>query len=153
EASRRQTARGRELQMLTMTSDNDHETPEDELLAEARRWVVRMRSGNVTPVDLDALTRWRDTSPAHRRALSEATAQWDTLRLLAKASVASGGLGARRGRSAFGSPMTRRAWLGGAMAASVGGAVYLAARPPLDLWPSLAELRADYRTAVGEQRK
>jgi transmembrane sensor len=40
--------------------------------------------------------------------------------------------------------------LGGAIAASA--AVYLIVRPPLGLWPSLAELSADYRTAKGEMR-
>jgi transmembrane sensor len=39
------------------------------------------------------------------------------------------------------------------MAASAAAAAYVAVRPPLDLWPSLAELSADYRTAVGEQRQ
>lgn len=48
--------------------------------------------------------------------------------------------------------VSRRVWLGGAIAASIGGAAYLAARPPLDLWPSLVELAADYRTDIGERR-
>jgi transmembrane sensor len=37
--------------------------------------------------------------------------------------------------------------------ASVGAAAYLLARPPLELWPSFAELTADYRTGVGERRQ
>jgi transmembrane sensor len=48
--------------------------------------------------------------------------------------------------------MRRRAFLGGALAASAAAVAYLAVRPPLGLWPSLSELRADYRTGVGEQR-
>ena len=49
--------------------------------------------------------------------------------------------------------MSRRALLagGGALAASV--AAYAVMKPPLDLWPSFDELRADYRTATGEQRR
>ena len=45
----------------------------------------------------------------------------------------------------------RRALIGGALAASAAG--LFAVRPPLGLWPSLSELRADYRTGVGEQRR
>src|SRR5262249_58154354 len=45
----------------------------------------------------------------------------------------------------------RRAFMGGAIAASA-AAAYVAIRPPLELWPSLSELAADYRTAPGEQR-
>ncbi len=40
--------------------------------------------------------------------------------------------------------------LGGAIAAAAG---YLVIRPPLDMWPSIEELSADYRTGEGEQRK
>lgn len=47
--------------------------------------------------------------------------------------------------------MSRRAVMGGALAASAAGIMVV--RPPFDLWPSLFELRADYRTGVGEQRE
>src|SRR5262249_8300723 len=47
--------------------------------------------------------------------------------------------------------IARRAVIGGALAASAAGA--LIARPPLGLWPSLSELRADYRTGAGGQRR
>jgi transmembrane sensor len=43
--------------------------------------------------------------------------------------------------------------LGGGLAAAAAVAGYAIIRPPLDLWPSLQELSADYRTAKGEQRK
>ena len=48
----------------------------------------------------------------------------------------------------------RRRWLlaGGAGAAFASLAVGLL-RPPLGLWPSYAEMQADYRTATGEQRR
>jgi transmembrane sensor len=46
--------------------------------------------------------------------------------------------------------LSRRAFLGGAIAASA--AAYAVFHPPLGLWPSLEELSADYRTAKGEQR-
>lgn len=139
--------------MSTMTSNDDPKAQAIKLLGEARRWVVRMRSGEVTPADRDALKTWQNLSPAHRRALAEATAQWDALRVLARASTAGDERPTARQPSASRLHVTRRAWLGGAMAASIGGAVYLAARPPLGLWPSLADLNADYRTGVGEQRE
>src|SRR6202012_5626881 len=44
----------------------------------------------------------------------------------------------------------RRAFVGFAMAA---GASWLALRPPLQLWPSVTELAADYHTGTGEQRQ
>ncbi len=47
--------------------------------------------------------------------------------------------------------MSRRAVVGGALAAAAAGIMVV--RPPLDLWPSLLELRADFRTGVGEQRE
>ena len=43
----------------------------------------------------------------------------------------------------------RRAVFGGAAAAGIAVATL---RPPLGLWPSLAELSSDYRTGVGERR-
>ena len=46
--------------------------------------------------------------------------------------------------------LTRRIVLGGAIAAAAG---YVMIRPPLDMWPSIEELSADYRTGKGEQRK
>ncbi len=44
---------------------------------------------------------------------------------------------------------SRRLLLSGGLAAA---AAYVIVRPPLQLWPSFSELRADYRTAVGERR-
>ncbi|XOT96450.1 FecR domain-containing protein, partial [Alcaligenes pakistanensis] len=44
----------------------------------------------------------------------------------------------------------RRALLGGLL---LGGGVYMVVKPPMQLWPSLADLRADYRTGAGEQRR
>ena len=49
--------------------------------------------------------------------------------------------------------LDRRAFLGGALAASAAGAAYLAVRPPLRLWPALFEVVADVRTTTGEQRQ
>jgi transmembrane sensor len=49
-----------------------------------------------------------------------------------------------------GSRSGRRAFAGCALAA---GALWLALRPPMQLWPSLGDFAADYRTGTGEQRQ
>jgi transmembrane sensor len=132
-----------------MTSDSRETGVTEDPMITARGWVVRLRSGDVSQDDIAAVNRWRAESVAHRRAFAQANAQWQLLRQAANNVIAEVAVV----RTPVRSPLTRRAWIGGALAASVGGAIYLAARPPLELWPSLAELRADYRTDVGEQRQ
>ena len=130
-----------------MTSDPGFPGASEDLLREARGWVLRLRSGEANQVDIDALTRWRAENPAHRRAFAEANTQWEVLRSAARHVAASEFAARNRG-------LSRRTLLGGgAMAASLVGGAYLAARPPLGLWPSLSELAADYRTDIGERRK
>ncbi len=46
--------------------------------------------------------------------------------------------------------LTRRLVLGGAIAAAAG---YVMIDPPFDMWPSLEEFSADYRTGKGEHRR
>lgn len=121
------------------------------LAAEARRWIVRLRSGEVTQAELDACAQWRDQSLGHRRAFAEATAQWSMLRQAARNVTATQST-AKSASAAPGRSLGRRAFLGGALAASVGAVAYLGARPPLGLWPSLSELAADIRTDVGERK-
>ena len=48
--------------------------------------------------------------------------------------------------------VNRRSILLGGAVVVVAGAAYGAARPPFGLWPSLAELNADYHTRTGEQQ-
>jgi transmembrane sensor len=126
----------------------------EQLRSEARRWIVLLRSGEVSQADINALMSWRARSQAHRRALAEAGAQWAELKLMAK-KIAQRQLSPVAFSSAASNAhgVTRRIWLGGAIAASIGGAGYLLVRPPLGLWPSLSEFSADYRTAVGERRE
>ncbi|MBB5048285.1 transmembrane sensor [Rhodopseudomonas rhenobacensis] len=118
---------------------------------EALDWVVRLKTGAPTRADVDALQRWRQQSDAHEQAFKSAA------RILRHAGIAAqrfssepppppSAVVASRPRA-----LARRAFLGGAIAAAVGG--YMVVRPPLDLWPSLEELSADYRTGKGEHRK
>jgi transmembrane sensor len=133
-------------------------TAEQEALKrEAYQWVMRLTSGEATTADADALARWRRTSRAHRRAFAEANLLWDKLR---PAAVESVGRDAVSAQAAMGRQFStsdrllgRRAFLGGAIAASAVAVGYLVVRPPLDLWPSLAEMAADYRTGTGQQQQ
>jgi transmembrane sensor len=118
-----------------------------DLNSEARRWVVHLHSGAVTQSESDELARWRNQSAAHDRAFADASTQWNVLR------VAARNVTRKEAAAAPEIAVSRRIWLSGAIAASIGGVAYLAVRPPLDLWPSLAEFAADYRTEVGERRE
>ena len=126
---------------------------DERLKREARDWVIRLSSANVTTADAVALNRWRATSQGHRKAFAEANRSWEMARLSALEAIAEGAaagwqqIDAERRRG-----IDRRFFLGGALAASAAGAGYLVIRPPLHLWPGISELTADARTAIGEQR-
>jgi transmembrane sensor len=121
---------------------------------EAVAWVQKLLSREATREDIEALKRWQAQSPAHAAAFSEATRVWSKAGavgrllqdpgedLLSTLDVL------RRQRRA----MNRRMILGGGVATLAAVSVYAMIRPPLDLWPSLSELNADYRTGTGEQR-
>jgi len=116
---------------------------------EAHSWIRRLASGEASAADAVALQRWCDQSPRHAAAFSEASQFWQAFGTAGECLRHEGSLRQRTrrdGRALIG----RRAALGGALAASVAAAAIV--RPPLGLWPSFAELRADYRTAPGEQR-
>ena len=125
----------------------------DALLDEALDWIVRLKTGEPTRADVEALQRWREQSVAHEEAFKKAARLFRhagiAARELAGQSIeTSAAVALRRSPS---KALARRAFLGGAIAAATAG--YLVVRPPLGLWPSLEELSADYRTAKGEHRK
>jgi transmembrane sensor len=135
----------------------------DVLLEEALDWIVRLKTGEPTRADVEALQRWREQSSAHESAFEQAA------RLFRHAGIAARELAdqpfeidaaeidaaeidaAPALRRSPPKLLARRAFLGGAIAAATAG--YLIARPPLGLWPSLEELSADYRTGKGERRE
>ncbi|MEP9360985.1 FecR domain-containing protein [Sphingomonas sp. KR3-1] len=134
-----------------MSHQADDVAPQD-LAREAREWIDCVSAPEATRADTDAMLLWRARSPDHAEALRDAVRLHRRMR---------GARDAMRSEPAFAhllqvAPpakkpvLARRAFLGGALAASVGGVLLV--RPPLGLWPSFAELRADYRTAPGEQR-
>lgn len=119
---------------------------------EAHAWVLRLTSGEATTSDLAAFNRWH-VSADHRRAFADAKLLWRMMRLAAEQSLARSAVPGRVAHRAPAAAMGRRAFLGGAIAASAAGVAVMATRPPLGLWPSVTEMTSDYRTAKGETRE
>jgi transmembrane sensor len=140
------------LQAAVMDGAEKHESTVTPLQSEAHAWIRRLVSGEATETDAVALRRWCGQSPAHAAAFSEASQFWNAFgpagrSLLREQDVATGPAASLNPRLAMG----RRAFVGGALAASA--AALLVTRPPFGLWPSWSELKADYRTSAGEQRR
>lgn len=130
------------------------------LQKQAQHWLLRLTSGTATAYDARAFKLWCDQSPAHVKAFAETRRMWENLAPAAAAFVAR-----EQGNVAGSNPvvtspvtssprtqprrMSRRAFLGSAIAAS---AAWMVLRPPMQLWPSLSDMAADYHTATGEQR-
>ncbi|HET7329316.1 FecR family protein [Dyella sp.] len=128
------------------------------LQREAQHWLLRLTSGSATMHDATAFEHWCGQSPAHVEAFAQTRRLWENLGPAADAWMA-----AEQTRTAAPAPapraaalprtqprMSRRAFLGAAIAAS---AALVVLHPPLQLWPSLTDMVADYRTATGEQRE
>ncbi|RQQ10774.1 FecR family protein [Burkholderia stagnalis] len=119
-------------------------------LDEASAWLLRLRSGEAAPDDADAFARWCADRPQAAHLLRD---MWGALRTAAaelaqeERTAAAWANVAKRERTMR---TGRRAFVGFAVAA---GASWLTLRPPMALWPSLADLAADYRTGTGEQRQ
>ncbi|MCA6109659.1 FecR family protein [Bradyrhizobium cenepequi] len=138
-----------------MIADHDNVPVNPTLLEhEAYAWVVRFVSGQASPADIKALKEWSARSPAHAEAFDQASKVWKALDPARRKVLSENVLAfPPAARSAAASQrFGRRAFLSGAIAASAAGAAFLALRPPLELWPSLSEFSADYRTHTGEQR-
>lgn len=114
------------------------ETELDAAVAEAIEWSVLFASRDVTEEDARAFHAWRDERPLNAQVYAEIASFRPKLRAAA----------ARRAEKAG---ISRRTLLsgGGTMIAAVGAFGLM--RPPLGLWPSLADLMADHRTGVGER--
>lgn len=125
----------------------------DPLRREAVAWVQRLISGEATRTDLADFERWRGQSPVHAAAFDDANRLWKAFgpagENLRRRGAAPPRLAAHQTRPLV-SRRTALGGLGGLVAASAAAVAVI--DPPLALWPSLAEMRADYRTATGEQR-
>jgi transmembrane sensor len=118
---------------------------------QAYDWVRRIESGQMTHADGERLRRWCKSDPDNAAMLSAARRKWSTLGAAAALAATREPLAAR---AASGMPNgRRRAFLGAAAGLTTAAVAAAVVYPPLDLWPSAGELRADYRTAVGEQRQ
>lgn len=123
----------------------------DHAQEEAQAWLVRLRSGSMSRAETESFQRWSAEHPQTAALLRDT---WNLLRSaaaeLADETPAAANdewlAEARRDKTVR---TGRRAFVGFAVAA---GASWLALRPPLELWPSLTDLAADYRTGTGEQR-
>jgi transmembrane sensor len=120
---------------------------------EAVEWVQKVVSGDAAPEEIAAALRWRSLSPAHAAAYAAAERVWKEIDATggplhgSRADYVSAldALGKKR-------RINRRAVLGGGVVTVAATSGYLLLDPPLKLWPSLAEINADYRTGTGEQR-
>jgi transmembrane sensor len=123
---------------------------------EAQHWLLRLTSGTATTHDAHAFEHWCGQSRAHVEAFADIRRLWENLGPAAHAWLANEQARAVAESSRAVTPtrmqprMSRRAFLGAAVAASAALAVL---HPPLQLWPSLSDMAADYRTATGEQRE
>ncbi len=141
----------RSLRDGKMNSGGDKGVELDPLRREALGWVQHLTSGQVTRADADALKHWLEQSPDHETAFAEASGLWKNIgpagHNLRVRGQASSQLASRH------RVISRRAVLAGGLAAAASAAgAYAIVRPPFALWPSWAEITADYRTATGEQR-
>jgi transmembrane sensor len=137
---------------MNATQNRGHDL--DPVEQEAIAWVQKLASGETTAKDAAALKHWHAQSPEHAAAFAEAKRVWGKVgaagRVLHEPDedfVAElDAFGRRR-------TLSRRAVLGGGVAALAAVTAYAAIDPPLALWPSFSEFNADYRTGTGEQRK
>lgn len=125
--------------------DEDEKRPDIDrrVSLDARDWIVRLTSGNVSDVELDRFRAWRDCSPDHKRAFELERAFWQQLQVLdGISSIAPTSRQPQRIKPAL---IGRRIFLasGGAAAAAV---VATIAMPSVELWRN-----ADFRTGIGEQ--
>lgn len=126
----------------------------DPIERQALAWVRRVAAGDLTHAEGAALRRWCQASPAHAAAFADARRRWAQLGE-AGALVKARNPAAVRFPAAAPRPASwqRRAFLGSALGATAAASAAALVHPPLGLWPSVRELRADYRTATGEQRR
>ena len=135
-----------------MSEANHQHSTLDAVQREAVAWVQRLDSGQTTSDEAVALQRWCAQSAAHASAFVEARQAWTEITSAGRDLRRRGGEMAMPLEQFRTKPVGRRALLVGGLAAASAAAAYMVVKPPLALWPSLNEMRADYRTGTGEQR-
>jgi transmembrane sensor len=119
---------------------------------EAIDWAARLAIGPVSDTEWHAFDRWRRSSPAHADAFRTASDFMDELRALPLPAPIEESATVVPLRPAT-ARVSRRAFLGGSAVAASMAAGIVATQSPLGLWPSLAEMLADTRTAAGERTR
>lgn len=127
----------------------------DAIERQASAWMARIAAGQMTPADGAALRGWCRDDPAHQAALAAERRRWALLRAAAELSVERDphAMQAPARPSVPASPVRRRLVTGGALGFATAAAAAALVHPPLGLWPSVDELRADHRTGIGERRR
>jgi transmembrane sensor len=144
------------MTLLTESSDDEALAGLDPIQREAYEWISRFLAGGMSPAEVEAMKAWYGRSGAHAAAYAKARRVWNALGPIANARMRESGDAGQSDRNprhlhaSLSAPIGRRAVLGGALAAS---AAYAFIKPPMDIWPSYAELMADYRTGAGEHRQ
>jgi transmembrane sensor len=131
--------------IATLPHDDDLSALQREALGRVRRLV----SGDATIADVEDAKQWQAQSPKHAEAFAFASRLWGQLGPAGQNVLMRNGERLPAPQRTVYRP-SRRLVVGGALAAC---AAYVVVRPPLQLWPSMSELAADYRTAAGEQRR
>lgn len=119
---------------------------------QAMRWVRKIGAGQMTHRDGDALRQWCQANPMHATAFADAQRQWKLLAMGGERLLEDKPLASRPDIKPAPVHWQRRAFLGGAVG-TVAATTTAMMFPPLGLWPSAREMRADYRTVAGEQRR
>lgn len=123
-----------------------------DLRLEGIEYLNRLLSGEANTDDAADFLAWRSQSPAHEEAFRSAVKLRNLVRHVEGAERQP--LAAAENVIAFARPrtqqFTRRAVLGGAIAASAAGILVLGRS--MEFVPSLAEMGADHRTGPGERR-
>lgn len=128
---------------MSVAESNDRASLE----RQAQAWVLRIKSGEATVGDLQALRDWCAVSARHAQAFERARRAWEEIGQVGRVFRATHPERARVERP------DRRMFLGAALGTAGAAAGVAAAIPPFGLWPSLNELNSDYRTGTGEQRR
>jgi transmembrane sensor len=135
-----------------MTASTHRPDEREVLQREALEWISKMSLDGASRSDIAALQEWCGRSAAHAEAFAAAARTWRSLDPVLESARRAGKI---QSLAALAAPKTigRRAIVGGLVGATaVAASGVLLLWPPFGIWPSLSELRADYRTSIGQQR-
>jgi transmembrane sensor len=145
------------VNLLSMNVEDEEIIEPDPIRRQAYEWMVQFLGGEMTSSEIEAMKAWYRQSPAHLAAYTEVRRLWRDIGPVARNGMHKQSLVKRPKDTAPNSryrlvQMDRRFVLGGVGGTAAAAVCYAIFKPPFDLWPSYAELTADYRTGTGEQR-